>query len=217
MAQRPLLAAQMHVSPFREVDIASVSTTPGQRRKAVANIDIKPGVEILKEVPIKDKNGALLSCDLHYSDAVPKEPNEKETTKLELHSRLNGVFAKTGKVHWFERASAFNHSCLPNAETYWDEKKEECVIRAVRNIKSEEEILINYLGSERVLDPLKTRRYNLKQAYDFMCQCAGCTHEDKDESGLSEVPRYHIRYVICGHRDDKLPPDEVCYTELQSW
>ena len=44
------------------------------------------------------------------------------------------------------QASKFNHSCCPNANSYWNEENDIREIRAVSKIKTGEEICISYIG-----------------------------------------------------------------------
>jgi len=80
-----------------------------------------------------------------------------------------------GRMALFVAASRFNHSCAPNV--YADADRNECVIRALRDIKKGEEVCVSYVP---VSDCLETRRKKL-QAYGFECKCKRCQEEEKDD------------------------------------
>ena len=71
----------------------------------------------------------------------------------------------------FLKMSRFNHSCVPNADYFWNDKENVIEIRSISNIAEEEEITINYGGIE-VFDT-KERRENLCRYY-FHCICPAC-------------------------------------------
>lgn len=67
-----------------------------------------------------------------------------------------------------KRSSRFNHSCEKNAS--WAGNAQSFVVRAIRDIKKGEEILISYI---RVIDTRAVRKHELK-AYGFDCNCSVC-------------------------------------------
>ena len=80
----------------------------------------------------------------------------------------NGVFLKM---------SRFNHSCVANAEYFWNEKENVREIRSISNIAEGEEITIRYIGTE-VLDTNERRK---KLAYYlFNCKCPACNISDEE-------------------------------------
>ena len=80
----------------------------------------------------------------------------------------NGVFLKM---------SRFNHSCVSNAEFFWNEKENVREIRSISNIAEGDEITINYKGTE-VLDT-NERRKKLSWL-SFHCICPACDLSEKD-------------------------------------
>ena len=75
----------------------------------------------------------------------------------------NGVFLKM---------SRFNHSCIANAEYFWNAKENVREIRSISNIASGEEITVSYEGLLEVLDTWE-RRQKLSRYY-FYCICPAC-------------------------------------------
>lgn len=71
--------------------------------------------------------------------------------------------------------SVFDHSCNPNAVWWFDGIKMQ--IKAIRKIRSDEPIFLNYINLEvsRV-----ERRRNLSRKYYFNCMCERCGHEDEE-------------------------------------
>ena len=76
----------------------------------------------------------------------------------------NGVFLKM---------SRFNHSCHPNAAMVCHFNNAQDV-RALRKIKQGEEITICYTGCNESLWSREERRAELKNVYNFDCNCGGC-------------------------------------------
>ena len=69
--------------------------------------------------------------------------------------------------------SAFNHSCLPNAEVIQINQTHEIAIRAIKDIPSGSDVTISYLPPKL---PYGTRLKKLA-AYFFQCSCAQCSEE----------------------------------------
>jgi len=80
----------------------------------------------------------------------------------------NGVFLKM---------SRFNHSCVANAEYFWNDKDNVREIRSISTIAKGEEITISYIGVE--LEDTNERRKKLFY-YLFDCNCPGCNLSDED-------------------------------------
>ena len=74
------------------------------------------------------------------------------------------------------QASKFNHSCCPNANSYWNEKNDIREIRAVSKIKKGEEIHISYIGAEGMMN-LIARQMRFSSSYGFKCNCELCQSE----------------------------------------
>ncbi|KAK8050283.1 SET domain-containing protein [Apiospora phragmitis] len=83
---------------------------------------------------------------------------------------------------------AANHSCDPNVVMTFLQPKVE--LRALRPIKSGEEIFVKYVD---VTNPIGVRKAELKQSYFFDCQCSKClkgtgSAEDRFAASPEELP-----------------------------
>ena len=75
----------------------------------------------------------------------------------------------------------FNHSCCPNAETYWNDISKLREIRAVTKIKAGEEISITYEKST-AMHGKKSRQNYFKENWGFLCKCEICEDDEEDEN-----------------------------------
>ena len=78
------------------------------------------------------------------------------------------------------KSSRFNHSCVSNAQVYWNEKYETRDIRAVSKIKAGEEITIRYGSSHIEMKNLLTRQEYLSMLWKFDCNCPLCEEETEN-------------------------------------
>ena len=69
--------------------------------------------------------------------------------------------------------SRFNHACQSNAQYFWNEDTNTRDIRALRKINKGEEITVNY-EAPSWLKPTEERQRELKNKYNFVCNCAAC-------------------------------------------
>ncbi|KAI9772488.1 MAG: hypothetical protein M1840_000693 [Geoglossum simile] len=91
-----------------------------------------------------------------------------------------------------------NHSCVPNAEGYYDKKSGCVTIRALTDIRTHEEITISYIYH---LLP-RAQRQELLSKWRFVCQCSACdvrhlnsvVHE-KRRGSLSSLQPDLLQYV----------------------
>jgi hypothetical protein len=83
----------------------------------------------------------------------------------------------------FPSASLFNHSCLPNAWAYTDDKSPSIRIIAIRDIDPGEEICISYLNGGASVEK---NRQTLSKQFGFSCQCDQCSLlKDTDSLNLN--------------------------------
>lgn len=73
----------------------------------------------------------------------------------------------------FEVGSRFNHSCVPNTNYFWKEKKGMMVWRSGVDLKEGDEVTISY-GQDKA---------TMKKWYGFECACEGCAI-DEASAGL---------------------------------
>ena len=78
------------------------------------------------------------------------------------------------------KSSRFNHSCVSNAEAYWNEKCELREIRAISKIKAGEEITVRYGSSHINMKNLKIRQNYLSEGWKFNCNCPLCEEETEN-------------------------------------
>ena len=79
----------------------------------------------------------------------------------------------------FPTIARFNHSCLPSAEFVWNEKVGKQEIRAIRDIKAQEEISLCYFTSKYQLENVEKRKQYLLDYYGFECSCTVCSLSGK--------------------------------------
>ena len=75
----------------------------------------------------------------------------------------------------FPTIARFNHSCVPNSEFAWNEKKQVQEVRALRKIETGEEITLCYFTSKWQLESAEVRKNYLFQSYGFYCDCKSCS------------------------------------------
>ncbi|KAG8042011.1 hypothetical protein G9C98_000002 [Cotesia typhae] len=79
-------------------------------------------------------------------------------------------------------ASYFNHSCDDNVSC--NQYADKLVIRAIRNIKKDEQLFITY-GPLFQTDTIKERREKLELQYNFLCNCIPCSKNWGPDSVIS--------------------------------
>ena len=72
------------------------------------------------------------------------------------------------------QTSRFNHSCFPNADWFGIPNQEEIEIRAMTNIKEQEEITIKYFEGHSSMSSRKSRQERLMLTQNFLCFCYSC-------------------------------------------
>ena len=98
---------------------------------------------------------------------LPRKQAELVYQIYHTNSFHNGIFLEM---------SRFNHSCIPNAECFWNKDTKTLEMRAVKKIGKDGEITISYLN----LNPRggkhdrEERRAFLMDLYHFHCNCIGC-------------------------------------------
>ena len=72
------------------------------------------------------------------------------------------------------QTAMFNHSCNSNAEAVWIEDSNSSTVRAKSNIKSGEEITINYISRDLPMKKHNQRQEILMSIFFFNCACESC-------------------------------------------
>ena len=86
--------------------------------------------------------------------------------------------------------SRFNHSCLANAEHFWNDDLETRDVRAIKNIKEGEEIFLNYQASSSYLTRAE-RQKNIIEGFHFSCHCVAW---DLPETEINQLDMKCLRY-----------------------
>ena len=94
----------------------------------------------------------------------------------------------------FEVLSRINHSCIPNAERWWDLEREVETLYAIRDIKENEEITVAYSG-EIYYRPLSERQDLISRGWRFRCLCQCCKLSDPEAIAASDRRRRFIGWV----------------------
>lgn len=177
-----------------------ICESPGRGMGLFANRPIKRGELIISEKPMVTLNNGYNTAntleqrieklsqaekDMFYSLSnswpliSPKCMGIFKTNALPL-----GVDSPTGAI--FPIIARSNHSCLPNANHYWNESKGLETIFALKDIENNEEIHLSYC------DPYtdkQTRQAKLKDGFTFDCNCEICSIEDKIAQKRSDIRR----------------------------
>jgi hypothetical protein len=101
----------------------------------------------------------LITCNAHAIQEVKHPNNFHEPNPQDIG------------VGFFPTLSLLNHSCDPVAVVTYHGNQ--AVVRAVRNIRKDEEICIAY-GATFYDDEELSRRHQLKTTYFFNCTCKAC-------------------------------------------
>ena len=127
--------------------------------------------DIIEDLPPDKKDIYMSLSDCKSEDYEEKtEMGIWRTNNFALgpsHSKCsNGVFPTIAR---------FNHSCIPNAEFSWSEKRGRQEVRAIKSIEIGEEISLCYFTSKWQLESAEVRREYLFDHYGFRCDCKACT------------------------------------------
>ena len=99
------------------------------------------------------------------------------TTAIEGIIKTNVLPLKdsAGSSGIFVLSSRFNHSCVANAAFSFHSTSNTLSIRAVKTMKSGEEITISYLPQPLWTQSSSSRRSYLLQNFNFLCHCPTCS------------------------------------------
>ena len=79
--------------------------------------------------------------------------------QIDIFQEIYGIyFTNVYEMGLCLKTSRFNHSCVSNAQVYWNEKYETRDIRAVSKIKAGEEITVRYGSSNLEMKKFKIRQ-----------------------------------------------------------
>eukprot|EP00931_Biecheleriopsis_adriatica_P076283 TRINITY_DN50001_c0_g1_i1.p1 TRINITY_DN50001_c0_g1~~TRINITY_DN50001_c0_g1_i1.p1 ORF type:complete len:502 (+),score=106.40 TRINITY_DN50001_c0_g1_i1:52-1557(+) len=98
----------------------------------------------------------------------------------------------------FLTGARFNHSCLPNVHTSWQEKLGVSglqVFHALRDVGVGEELTISYLGAQATVSSCAERQAMLLQRFKFQCDCKCCLLEGPARKA-SDRSRENIKQLV---------------------
>lgn len=109
-----------------------------------------------------------------YSERFDEE-DTNTIIKLALIYKYNAFGDHDGNRMLYDHITRISHSCEPNCYLKIKGSSREC--RAIRNIKSGEEITISY-NSRHDFETSYLRRENYMKTKDFLCECPRCILPD---------------------------------------
>jgi hypothetical protein len=98
--------------------------------------------------------------------------------RLYLKLRFN-AFPVDGGLALFERASALNHACAPNASLSFSRDGRHLSVVLGCDLKEGDEVRISYLSPRALAAPASARRAALEAGFLFRCACARCTSKEE--------------------------------------
>ncbi|XP_054474747.1 N-lysine methyltransferase SMYD2-B [Anoplopoma fimbria] len=111
-------------------------------------------------------------------------PDHKDLLTLFSQVACNGFTIEDDELSHMGTAiypdvALINHSCLPSVIVTYNGTAAE--VRAVRNMKPGDEVLISYID---LLYPSDDRNNRLRESYYFTCDCQDCKTKSKDKEKL---------------------------------
>ncbi|XP_008213730.1 SET and MYND domain-containing protein 5 [Nasonia vitripennis] len=97
-----------------------------------------------------------------------------------------GTFLNNEGSGLYVLQSAINHSCAPNASVEFPHSDSRLVVRALRDIKPDEEICIAYLDECHLERSRHSRQKALSSLYLFVCKCDKCQQQASDPDVTSD-------------------------------
>ncbi|KAM6906622.1 N-lysine methyltransferase SMYD2-like [Lycodopsis pacificus] len=125
-------------------------------------------------------------------------PGHKDLLTLFSQVACNGFTVEDDELSHMGTAlypdvALINHSCLPSVIVTYNGTSAE--VRAVKNMKPGDEVLISYID---LLYPADDRNNRLRESYYFTCDCQDCKTKSKDKEKLK------VR-----KRSDPIEPDVI--------
>ncbi|XP_068580656.1 N-lysine methyltransferase SMYD2-like [Cebidichthys violaceus] len=125
-------------------------------------------------------------------------PDHKDLLTLFSQVACNGFTVEDDELSHMGTAlypdvALINHSCLPSVIVTYNGTSAE--VRAVKNMKPGDEVLISYID---LLYPADDRNNRLRESYYFTCDCQDCKTKSKDKDKLK------VR-----KRSDPIEPDVI--------
>lgn len=97
-----------------------------------------------------------------------------------------GTFLNNEGSGLYSLQSCINHSCNPNASVEFPHSNSTLVVRALREIRPDEEICIAYLDECHLERSRHSRQKALSSLYLFLCKCDKCQQQASDPDVTSD-------------------------------
>uniref|UniRef100_A0A6T1NQ31 SET domain-containing protein n=1 Tax=Alexandrium monilatum TaxID=311494 RepID=A0A6T1NQ31_9DINO len=140
-----------------------------------------PYVEMSKDLSKAQVDEAYMNEKV-YSLPYVKVVDDRRSPLLRIFEN-NSLWCtrEPDRMAFFGSAAKFNHSCCPNA--FADSSRNDCVVRALRDIDEGEEVCISYVP----ISESRARRQDILGTGGFACMCKRCEAE-KDSDAMVVVP-----------------------------
>ncbi|KAL8811926.1 MAG: hypothetical protein Q9200_001424 [Gallowayella weberi] len=125
-------------------------------------------------------------------DPTPGRANDYGRFQINNFQMTSHPTQNTFQQGIFLRAARFNHSCVPNAHFTWNPVLGCLTVFATQGIHGGNEILINYQYEDAYKSRAERRR-NLRQSYNFECNCVACM--DGPNLNSNEQRRQEFRHL----------------------
>ncbi len=113
-------------------------------------------------------------------------------------------------------ASRMNHSCLPNADFFWNDSAGQNEVYAIFNIQQGEEVTISYHDDFKAL-PAWVRMNILERSWGFVCSCGAC---NPGPGGccfpISDLRRTFINRLYTGLTDECFEDSDLIFENLST-
>ncbi|KAL2057422.1 hypothetical protein ABVK25_002475 [Lepraria finkii] len=164
-----------------------VRPSPGKGKGTFAKEFVPKGTRLISERPILRMSSNYFN-DETLKKMVQNLPTTERRDFEDLHCPIcqpeqalrqkyimNHFSLSVPQIGICLQGSRINHSCLPNAYSSWNDKKDRFMIHAIADIQEGDEVTISYC------DALATKDMRSKwlEVYQFSCECAACRTTDQ--------------------------------------
>lgn len=147
-----IVDAFTRLSPVRKTRYLGLHNVPDRKREAI----------LAQKLVARGYNDEQVTLMLAVASIFQKNAfNVDARDDNGLPCTLRAVFPTVARL---------NHSCLPNAHTYYNHQTNRMVVHATRPIRTEEEVLVSYFNTQM---PRSDRRARAVR-WDFECDCPAC-------------------------------------------
>lgn len=193
VATTPLEAGDtiMREEPLFTVVLPDGANTDEVSRRVIEGYD---NMDLMRK-QLYDQLHASERQTTYLADRLPgmKGKNETLATLSRFDTNCFLLYYEGQSIHRdgvFYRSSFFNHSCRPNANWSWCQKRDELIIIATSSIESGEEITIGYIDC---LFHSRDQRQAACERLGFTCRCSVCA-EPADPPTRRKLAKWVERY-----------------------